>query len=66
VKVGIGLPVTVAGVTGPRLLEWARLADPDAVREAIRTRAESGMDELVLWPALAGADQVERLAALVG
>jgi len=39
------------------------LRSEEAVRQRIRELADVGMDELFLWPAVGGLDQVERLAS---
>lgn len=39
---------------------------PEALKEAIQSFADIGLDELVLWPCIPSLDQVERLAELVG
>jgi hypothetical protein len=37
----------------------------DEVRERVRVFEEQGCDELIMYPASAGAEQVDRLAAAV-
>lgn len=39
---------------------------PEAVKNAIQTRANIGMDELIFWPCIPDLDQIDRLAELVG
>jgi alkanesulfonate monooxygenase SsuD/methylene tetrahydromethanopterin reductase-like flavin-dependent oxidoreductase (luciferase family) len=52
---------------GPRVEAATRasLASPDDVREALRTFADAGVDEAILWPTVASLDQLDRLADLV-
>ena len=38
---------------------------PEAIRDAIQAFADSGVDELILWPCIADLDQVHRLADIV-
>ncbi len=38
---------------------------PEAVKSAIQTYQDAGVDELILWPTVAELDQVDRLADLV-
>lgn len=39
---------------------------PEAIKNAIQTRADIGMDELIFWPCIPDLDQLDRLAELVG
>jgi alkanesulfonate monooxygenase SsuD/methylene tetrahydromethanopterin reductase-like flavin-dependent oxidoreductase (luciferase family) len=43
----------------------AASSTPALVKEALRTWADIGMDELLFWPCIPDLDQVERLAQLV-
>ena len=42
------------------------LSTPDAIKEAIQAYESVGADELILWPAVAELDQIDRLADVVG
>ena len=42
------------------------LSTPDAVKEAIQAYESVGADELILWPAVAELNQIDRLADAVG
>ncbi|HWI03952.1 MAG TPA: hypothetical protein VNT52_09030, partial [Acidimicrobiales bacterium] len=55
-EIGIGIPNTVAGATGPQLLEWARRADAAGFSSLATIGAVSypGYEELTLFAA-AGA-----------
>ena len=52
-KIGIGVPTTIEGVSGDLLLEWARRADA------------SGFSSLSFIDRIADLDQVERLREVV-
>ena len=42
------------------------LSTPDAIKETIQAYESVGADELILWPAVAELDQIDRLADAVG
>lgn len=66
-KIGIGLPATHPGITGPELLEWARQADagPFSSLGIIDRLAYSNFEPLITLAAAAGATQRIRLMTSV-
>jgi alkanesulfonate monooxygenase SsuD/methylene tetrahydromethanopterin reductase-like flavin-dependent oxidoreductase (luciferase family) len=59
VKIGIGIPNTVPGATGPELLEWARRADAAGFSSlaTIGTVSYPGYEELTLFAAAGAVTQ---------
>jgi hypothetical protein len=53
-EIGIGLPSTVPGTTGPQLTGWARQANA------------AGCDELIFFPCSSDRGQVRMLAEAAG
>lgn len=53
--IGIGIPNSVHGATGPQLLEWAKKA-------AVSAYEHAGVDELILDPSMPDPAQVDLLA----
>ena len=62
-KIGIGLPATIPGVSGERILEWAKKADagPFSSFGIIDRIAYSNYEALITLAAVAGATQRVRL-----
>jgi alkanesulfonate monooxygenase SsuD/methylene tetrahydromethanopterin reductase-like flavin-dependent oxidoreductase (luciferase family) len=56
------------GFLGPAVENMVKAlpTTPDAIRGLIAGYAAVGVDELIAWPCIAGLDQVERLADVVG
>ncbi len=50
---------------GP-LIAGSIISTPEAIRDAIRAYGDVGVDEIAFWPTIAGIDQVQRLADLMG
>ena len=56
------------GFMGPMAAQIASgvPSSPDAVRDTIKGFADTGADELILWPCIAELDQVSSLADIIG
>lgn len=50
------------GPEGVRAMQESLLTTPQAVRDAVKSLGEAGVEELFLWPAADAPDQVERIA----
>jgi alkanesulfonate monooxygenase SsuD/methylene tetrahydromethanopterin reductase-like flavin-dependent oxidoreductase (luciferase family) len=66
-KIGVGLPATIPGVTGPEILEWARRADdgPFSSLGIIDRLVYPNYEPLVTLAAVAGTTRLIRLMSTI-